>query len=67
MINCDALLNKKNFGLSSVEYGIAPSNQYYVEVYHEGKCLLRNLYKHRSSAIRCFNSYCVKLMMDETI
>lgn len=64
MINCDALIQRKVFGSSSVEYGIAPSNQYYVEVYFESKCILRNLYKHRSSAIRCFNSYCVKLMED---
>lgn len=64
MINCNALLNRKTFGSSSVEYGIAPSNQYYVEVYHESKCILRDLYKHRSSAIRSFNAYCVKLMED---
>ncbi len=64
MINCDALIKRKTFGSSSVEYGLASSDQYYVEVYYDSKCLIRQLYKHRSSAIRCFNSYCVRLMGD---
>lgn len=65
MLTSDVLIKRQAFGSSSIEYGVTSLNEYYVEVYYENACIMRQLYKHRSSAIRCFNSYCVKFLEDK--